>query len=64
MGVFPVTHDELVPPDRPGVGLQIEPEVGLLARLGRSDPASTAGRYVHVREDRAREFATIAAGRA
>ena len=64
LSVFPVTHDELVPPDQPGVDLQIEPEVGLLARLGHSDPAFTARRYVHGREDRAREFAMIAAGRA
>lgn len=33
LGVFPVTHDMLVLPDQPGVDLQIEPEVGLLARL-------------------------------
>lgn len=33
LGVFPVTHDLLVLPDEPGVALQIEPEVGLLARL-------------------------------
>ncbi len=64
LGVFPVSHDELVPPDQPGVDLQIEPEVGLLARLGHSDPAFTARRYVHGREDRARELAMIAAGRA
>lgn len=34
LGVFPVTHDLLVLPHQPGVDLQIEPEVGLLARLG------------------------------
>jgi len=34
LGVFPVTHDLLVLPDQPGVDLQIEPEVGLIARLG------------------------------
>lgn len=34
LGVFPVTHDLLVLPDQPGVDLQIEPEVGLVARLG------------------------------
>ncbi len=34
LGVFPVTHDVLVLPDQPGVDLQIEPEVGLIARLG------------------------------
>ena len=64
LGVFPVTHDEMVLPDQPGVDLQIEPEVGLLARLRHSDPAVTARRYVHGREDRAREPAMIAAGRA
>lgn len=34
LGVFPVTHDLLVLPDEPGVDLQIEPEVGVIARLG------------------------------
>ena len=38
--------------------------VTLAQRLGHSDPAFTARRYVHVREDRARELAMIAAGRA
>ena len=33
LGVFPVTHDLLVLPHQPGVDLQIEPEVGLVARL-------------------------------
>ncbi len=33
LGVFPVTHDVLVLPEQPGVDLQIEPEVGVLARL-------------------------------
>lgn len=33
LGVFPVTHDRLVLPDEPGVDLQIEPEVGVVARL-------------------------------
>ncbi|MGB1802620.1 MAG: DUF5718 family protein [Miltoncostaeaceae bacterium] len=33
LGVFPVTHDLLRLPDEPGVSLQIEPEVGVLARL-------------------------------
>jgi integrase len=38
--------------------------VTLARRLGHSDPAFTARRYVHAREDRARELAMIAAGRA
>ena len=42
LGEFPVTHDELVLPDQPGVDLQIEPEVGLLARLGYDDHGAVA----------------------
>jgi len=37
LGVFPVTHDLLHLPDEPGVGLQIEPEAGVLARLSYDD---------------------------
>ncbi|MFM9019515.1 MAG: DUF5718 family protein [Actinomycetota bacterium] len=44
LGVFPVTHDLLELPDQPGVDLQIEPEVGLVARLGYDD----AGRVAHI----------------
>ncbi len=44
LGVFPVTHDRLELPDQPGVDLQIEPEVGLIARLGYDD----AGRVVSI----------------
>jgi len=44
LGVFPVTHDLLELPDQPGVDLQIEPEVGLIARLGYDD----AGRVAHI----------------
>jgi len=36
--------------------------VTLSQRLGHADPAFTARRYVHGREDRARELARIAAG--
>jgi hypothetical protein len=37
LGVFPVTHDLLVLPAEPGVDLQIEPEMGVLARLAYDD---------------------------
>lgn len=37
LGVFPATHDLLVLPPEPGVDLQIEPEVGVLARLAYDD---------------------------
>lgn len=45
LGVFPVTHDLLVLPPQPGVDLQIEPEVGLVAWLGYD----AAGMVVSVR---------------
>lgn len=47
LGVFPVTHDVLVLPDEPGVDLQIEPEVGVIARLGYDD----SGRVASVRPE-------------
>ena len=40
LSVFPVTHDELVLPDQPGVDLQIEPQ-GVCSRdLGTLTPPS------------------------
>ncbi len=33
LGVFPISHDRLELPDEDGVDLQIEPEVGMLARV-------------------------------
>lgn len=48
-----------------GTNLGTDPGVDaatLSQRLGHSDKAFTARRYVHAREDRARELARIAAG--
>jgi len=43
LDTFPVTHDVLELPDEPGVDLQIEPEVGVLAGLAYDDQGTVVG---------------------